>query len=72
MSKHKSRSLDVISGIDEGLIDNATKVRIRYFKSGKRPAHARTAIIAIAAAVALLISLGAFWLIPTVSKNVPV
>ena len=72
MSKHRNRSLDVIDGIDEALIDNATKARIRYFKTQKRPMRARTAIVAIAAVVALLISLAAFWIVPSVSKAVPV
>ncbi|MBQ8388529.1 MAG: peptidoglycan DD-metalloendopeptidase family protein [Clostridia bacterium] len=58
MSKHRERSLDVVSGIDEELVDKATATRIRYFKSGKRPKKLAP-VIAIAAALAVLLSLAA-------------
>ena len=71
MSKHRKRSLDVVSGIDEELVDKATATRIRYFKSGKRPKKLAP-MIAIAASLALLLSVFLVLLIPNTSKQVPI
>ena len=73
MNKRRERNLDVVSGIDEVLIDNATKARIRYFNNvGKRKKKNFITVIAIAAAVAILMSLAAVILVPFMSKQVPV
>ena len=75
MSKHRKRNLDVVSGIDEELIDTATKKRVKYFSGSTVRSTKKTrvtAMIAIAATLAVLISVVSFVLVPMMTKNVPV
>ncbi len=69
MSKNTNRIIDVISGIDEALIDKATNERIKFFKVANRKKRKLVSVIALAAAFAILSSLLLFILVPMLTQD---
>ncbi len=72
MNNKRNRNLNVVSGISEELIDKATRTRIKYFNSTKKAKKKLAPIIAIAAAVAILMSVAMIVLVPMMTKQIPI
>ena len=64
MSKNIDRNLEIISNIDEDIIDRNTEKRINYINSPRNSKKKIIPIIVIAAAVAVIVSIALFVLAP--------